>query len=59
MKNVNRYGRENMGLLFSSKTAIEPDYMRKKKAVEKEIGRKLTNEEFEESYLKIGGGAVD
>ena len=46
-----------MGLLFSSKTAIEPDYMRKKKTVEKEIGRKLTNEEFEDNYLKIGGGS--
>lgn len=45
-----------MGVLFESKAAIEPDYMRKKKAAEKAAGRKLTNKEFEEEFLEIGGG---
>lgn len=45
-----------MGLLFESKVAIDPDYMRKKRAAEQRIGRELTNEEFEAEYLKIGGG---
>ena len=44
--------------MFESKTAIEPDYMRKKKAAERKAGRKLTNEEFEADFLKLGG-AVD
>lgn len=44
-----------MGLLFASKAAIEPDYMRKKKAAEKQLGRSLTNEEFERDYLELGG----
>lgn len=45
-----------MGTLFESKAAIEPDYMRKKKAVEKKLGRKISNQEFEDSYLELGGG---
>lgn len=45
-----------MGVLFDSKAAIEPDYMRKKKAAEKKAGKKLSNKEFEENYLEIGGG---
>lgn len=44
-----------MGVLFESKAAIEPDYMRKKTAVEKRLGRKITRAEFEEKYLVIGG----
>ena len=44
-----------MGLLFESKAAIDPDYMRKKKAAEKKAGRTLTNEEFETEFLKAGG----
>lgn len=44
-----------MGLLFESKAATDPDYMRKKKAAEKKAGRKLTNEEFETDFLKKGG----
>lgn len=43
-----------MGLLFESKVAIEPDYMRKKKAAEKKAGNALTNEEFESQFLKNG-----
>lgn len=46
-----------MGVLFDSLTAIEPDYMRKKKAEEKRIGRTLTNEEFEKNYYTGGGGS--
>lgn len=46
-----------MGLLFESKVAIDPDYMRKKRAAEQRIGRELTNEEFEAEYLQIGGGS--
>lgn len=45
-----------MGTLFQSKAAIEPDYMRKKKAVEKKLGHKITNAEFEADYLVIDGG---
>lgn len=45
-----------MGVLFESKAAIEPDYMRKKKAVEKKIGRKISNQEFEDQYLVNSGG---
>ena len=47
-----------MGVLFESKAAIEPDYMRKKKAVEKKIGRELSNAEFESKYLKTKDGDV-
>lgn len=46
-----------MGVLFESKAAIEPDYMRKKKAVEKQLGHKISNAEFESKYLVIGGGS--
>ena len=42
-----------MGTLYQSKAAIEPDYMRKKTAVEQRLGRKITAEEFEEQYLHI------
>ncbi len=45
-----------MGLLFESKAAIEPDYMRKKKAVEKRLGRTISNQEFEDKYLFINSG---
>jgi len=45
-----------VGTLFKSMAAIEPDYMRKKKAAEKRIGHKLTNTEFEEHYLETTGG---
>lgn len=45
-----------MGVLFESKAAIEPDYMRKKKRAEKQLGRKISNREFEEKYLEINGG---
>ena len=48
-----------MGTLFESKAAIDPDYMRKKKAAEKKIGREMTPEEFESQYLEMRGGAVD
>ena len=49
-----------MGTLFNSKAAIEPDYMRKKKAVEKRLGREISRTEFEENYLQIneGGGRL-
>lgn len=46
-----------MGVLFESKADIEPDYMRKKKAVEKKIGRKISNQEFEDQYLVNSGGS--
>jgi DNA modification methylase len=42
-----------MGTLFESKAAIEPDYMRKKKATEKRLGHTISNQEFEEKYLDI------
>lgn len=42
-----------MGTLFESKAAIEPDYMRKKKAVEKRLGHEISNAEFEDKYLEI------
>ena len=45
-----------MGTLFESKAAIEPDYMRKKKAVEKKLGREISRAEFEAHYLEINGG---
>ena len=45
-----------MGVLFKAKAAIEPDYMRKKKQAEAAAGHKLSTSEFEENYLKIGGG---
>ena len=48
-----------MGVLFESKAAIEPDYMRKKKAVEKKLGRSITNSEFEDKYLETNGGVED
>lgn len=48
-----------MGVLFESKAAIEPDYMRKKKAVEKKLGRKISNAEFEAEHLVINGGGVE
>jgi DNA modification methylase len=49
-----------MGTLFESKAAIEPDYMRKKKAVEKRLGHSISNAEFEDKYLEInrGGGRL-
>lgn len=46
-----------MGVLFNSKVAIEPDYMRKKKAVENRIGHAISNAEFESKYLVTGGGS--
>lgn len=46
-----------MGTLFESKAAIEPDYMRKKKAIEKQLGHNISNQEFEEKYLILNGGA--
>lgn len=45
-----------MGVLFESKAAIEPDYMRKKKAVERRLGHSISNAEFEDKYLVINGG---
>jgi hypothetical protein len=45
-----------MGVLFESKAAIDPDYMRKKRAAERKAGHALTVEEFENNYLKLGGG---
>lgn len=45
-----------MGTLFESRAAIEPDYMRKKKAAEKRLGRTISNKEFEEKYLVVNGG---
>ena len=45
-----------MGLLFESKAAMEPDYMRKKKQAEKAVGRSLSKEEFESEFLGNGGG---
>lgn len=51
-----------MGLLFESKAAIEPDYMRKKKSVEKRLGRTISNQEFEDKYLfinSVGGRMSD
>lgn len=45
-----------MGTLFESKAAIEPDYMRKKKAIEKRLGHNISNQEFEEKYLALNGG---
>lgn len=45
-----------MGTLFESKAAIEPDYMRKKKAIEKRLGHNISNQEFEEKYLVLNGG---
>ena len=45
-----------MGTLFESKAAIEPDYMRKKKAVEMKLGHEISRAEFEEKYLEINGG---
>lgn len=49
-----------MGVLFESKAAIEPDYMRKKKAVERRLGHEISNAEFEGKYLEInrGGGRL-
>lgn len=46
-----------MGLLFESKVATEPDYMRKKRAAEKKVGRRMTNEEFESRYLETKDGS--
>lgn len=46
-----------MGVLFKSKAAIEPDYMRKKKAAERQIGHALSNEEFERNYLEMRWGS--
>ena len=48
-----------MGTLFTSKAAMEPDYMRKKKAVEKKLGREISNKEFEDNYFIINGGVED
>ncbi len=48
-----------MGLLFESKVATDPDYMRKKRAAEAKLHRKLTNEEFESKFLKNGGVTVE
>ena len=45
-----------MGVLFESKAAMEPDYMRKKNAVEKRLGHTISNAEFEEKYLVVNGG---
>lgn len=46
-----------MGVLFDSKCATEPDYMRKKKKAEKKAGRRLTNDEFERDYYKPQDGS--
>lgn len=48
-----------MGVLFESKAAIEPDYMRKKNAVEKRLGHEISNQEFENKYLEIGGWKIE
>jgi len=41
-----------MGVLFQSKVAQDPAYYAKKRAAEKDAGRKLTNSEFEDLYMK-------
>lgn len=46
-----------MGVLFNSKAAIDPDYMRKKKTVERRLGHEISREEFESHYLETGGGS--
>lgn len=38
---------------FTSKSGLVSDYYKQKRETEKRLGRKLTNEEFEEKYLKI------
>lgn len=48
-----------MGTLFESKAAIEPDYMRKKRSVEKKLGHGISNKEFEDKYLVVNGGVED
>lgn len=45
-----------MGTLYNSKAAIEPDYMRKKKAIENRLGHPISSAEFEDKYLVIDGG---
>lgn len=53
-----------MGLLFSSKSWQVEDYYKQKRAAEKDAGRKLTNDEFEKSFLHVqkrsslGGGGT-
>lgn len=53
-----------MGLLFSSKSGQVESYYRQKRAAEQREGRKLTNEEFEQSFLTVpersslGGGGT-
>lgn len=45
-----------MGTLYNSKAAMEPDYMRKKKAIENRLGHPISSAEFEDKYLVIDGG---
>lgn len=45
-----------MGLLLKSKIATTPDYYIQKAKVEKELGRELSNKEFEDNYLQNRGG---
>lgn len=42
-----------MGLLFSSKSGQVPDYYKQKRDAEARLGRELTVEEFERSYLNV------
>lgn len=43
--------------LIKSLSGRVPDYYEQKRAAEKRLGRKLSNPEFEEKYLKIGDGS--
>lgn len=45
-----------MGVLFKSKSGHVTDYYEQKRRAEAELGRELSNAEFEADYLVTGGG---
>ncbi len=47
--------KRNDSLLFKSLSGGTPNYYTQKEKIEKEIGRKLSNTEFEDDYLEVNG----
>lgn len=46
-----------MGVLIENKSGYVADYYKQKRAAEREVGRKLSNAEFERDHLVTGGGS--
>ncbi|WP_286142128.1 hypothetical protein [Adlercreutzia caecimuris] len=48
-----------MGVLIENKSGYVADYYKQKRAAEREVGRKLSNAEFERDHLVTGGVVLE